>query len=308
MGTSQSSYDFNAIASRHGINLKDVAPATKEQRLDELRTTLLRKDVPYPIGPERARDYLKAAEEGIPFRVGTLCDEAIELGIYWNQQKYEEYTFEEHLSWACLIAEQQRTKHRYACREYLEGERIFEIGGNVIPDFYLLNARIYQQTQWQLATVNTIIPAELFFTCHSHRFFPVTTFMRPLEQDYLQEPDIGHDVAGHVSTFTIPVVAKLMRSHGLARDMIYEERDRRLKEVGSEAVRQQVQAEADELLFFAQRIYWFTVEFGLVLQGEEVGHSELASCHPQVRRCTASTPINPIASSSIPRTITTSFV
>ncbi len=63
MGTSQSSYDFNAIASRHGINLKDVAPATKEQqRLDELRTTLLRKDVPYPIGPERARDYLKAAE------------------------------------------------------------------------------------------------------------------------------------------------------------------------------------------------------------------------------------------------------
>ena len=94
--------------------------------------------------------------------------------------------------------------------------------------------------------------------------------MRPLEQDYLQEPDIGHDVAGHVSTFTIPVVAQLMRSHGLARDRIYDERDRRLNEVGSDELRRQIQADADELLFFAQRIYWFTVEFGLVLQGDEV--------------------------------------
>jgi phenylalanine-4-hydroxylase len=131
----------------------------------------------------------------------------------------------------------------------------------------LLNARIYQQTGWQLATVSTIIPAELFFTCHSKRFFPVTTFMRPLEQDYLQEPDIGHDVAGHVSTFTIPVVAHVMQHHGVARNLIYEERNERLEREIDPKVRQAIQMRADELLLYAERIYWYTVEFGLVLQG-----------------------------------------
>jgi phenylalanine-4-hydroxylase len=147
---------------------------------------------------------------------------------------------------------------------------MFAIGGTVIPDYYLLNARIYQQTQWQLATVNMIIPAELFFTCHSHRFFPVTTFMRPLEQDYLQEPDIGHDVAGHVSTFTIPVVAHVMRNHGIARNLIYEERERDLQRATSESERQRALRRADELLLYAERIYWFTVEFGLVMQSGQI--------------------------------------
>ena len=169
-----------------------------------------------------------------------------------------------------MIAEQQKTKHRYACQEYLDGESLFDIGGTVIPDFYLLNARIYQQTGWQLATVNKIIPAELFFTCHSQRFFPVTTFMRAIEQDYLQEPDIGHDVAGHVATFTIPVVANLMRSHGIARNLIYEERDRRSAEASTDDDRRAIQRKADELLLYAERIYWFTVEFGLVMQHGQV--------------------------------------
>ncbi len=173
---------------------------------------------------------------------------------------------EAHLSWACLVADQQRTKHRYACREYLSGEQTFEIGGAVIPDFWLLNTRIYQQTGWQLATVTEIIPAELFFTCHSRRFFPVTTFMRKLEQDYLEEPDIGHDVAGHVATFTIPAVANVMKNHGLARDLVYAERDQRLERTQAEPEKERIRAWADELLLYAGRIYWFTVEFGLVMQ------------------------------------------
>ncbi|MFM7562810.1 MAG: hypothetical protein ACKO81_07240, partial [Planctomycetota bacterium] len=113
-------------------------------------------------------------------------------------------------------------------------------------------------------------PAELFFTCHSRRFFPVTTFMRPLEQDYLQEPDIGHDVAGHVATFTIPAVAHVMRNHGLARDLIYAERDERIKLAKTPEQVQTIEHWADELLLYAGRIYWFTVEFGLVMQDGEV--------------------------------------
>ncbi len=258
------------IAKKHGVDFHLVDPPSLEVRVERLQQCLQRTDVPYPIQPERARSYLASAKQGLPFEVGTLSGESVDLGQYRNTQRYDEYTLEEHLSWACLIADQQRTKTRYACQEYLNGEAMFAIGGTVIPDFYLLNARIYQQTGWQLSTVNMIIPAELFFTCHSRRFFPVTTFMRALEQDYLQEPDIGHDVAGHVATFTIPVVANVMQNHGLARNMIYERRDELLAEATNDERRVALSKKADELLLYAERIYWFTVEFGLVMQAGEL--------------------------------------
>jgi phenylalanine-4-hydroxylase len=254
------------IAQRHGVSWGKIQPQSLEERIRDLSNTLQRTDVPYPVDPSLGRSYLESAKAGRPFEQGTLGGERVDLGEFRNQQHYDRYTAEEHLSWAVLVAEQQKTKHRYACREYLEGEHTFAIGGSVIPDYYLLNARIYQQTGWQLATVSTIIPAELFFTCHSKRFFPVTTFMRPLEQDYLQEPDIGHDVAGHVSTFTIPVVAHVMQHHGVARNLIYAERNERLERESDPLVHQFIQRRADELLLYAERIYWYTVEFGLVLQ------------------------------------------
>ncbi len=270
MSTNLDELQMSIIAARHGVDLTRVATPPFDLRMQELAFCLANQDVPYPISIEKAVAYLHAARDGIPFQVGSLSDDTVDLGTYRNAQVYDRYTREEHLSWACLIAEQQRTKHRYACQEYLDGESLFEIGGTVIPDFYLLNARIYQQTSWQLATVSMIIPAELFFTCHSQRFFPVTTFMRAIEQDYLQEPDIGHDVAGHVATFTIPVVAHVMRNHGIARNLIYEERDRRLEQASCDDARQAIQKKADELLLYAERIYWFTVEFGLVMQQGQV--------------------------------------
>lgn len=261
---------YAEIASRHGVDFASVQPRSDEERIAELETCVRNQHVPYPISHPSAERYLDQARRKIPFDVGSLSDETVDLGQYKNAQYYDRYTLEEHLSWACLIAEQQRTKHQFACQEYLNGEQTFEIGGTVIPDYYLLNARIYQQTQWQLATVNMIIPAELFFTCHARQFFPVTTFMRPLEQDYLQEPDIGHDVAGHVATFTIPVVAQLMRNHGIARNMIYAERDQRLSRTDDPEKQVAIQRKSDELLLYAERIYWFTVEFGLVLEKEHV--------------------------------------
>ena len=263
--------DYSTISQRHGVDLAKVRPLSKDDRLERLKQTLVRTDVPFPLSPEEQISYLAAARSGKPFGIGSLGNETVDLGDFANHQVYEDYTFEEHLSWACLVAEQQHTKRMFACQEYIDGEQLFEIDGVVIPDFYLLNARIYQQTRWQLATVNMIIPAELFFTCHSRRYFPVTTFMRPLECDYLEEPDIGHDVAGHVATFTIPAVANVMKKHGLARDMIYEERDRKIAAAkGNPAEIEMLTRAADQLLTFAGRIYWFTVEFGLVMQKNEV--------------------------------------
>lgn len=270
MTFSSSESRYREIAIRHGVDFDAVSPPSKADRLSQLEQHLNRTDVPYPIDSKYAETYFQRAKQGVPFDIGTLCEQTVNLGPYSNQQLYDRYSFEEHLSWACLIAEQHRTKHQFACREYLEGEELFQIGGYTIPDFYLLNARIYQQTAWQLATVSMIIPAELFFTCHSNRFFPVTTFMRALEQDYLQEPDIGHDVAGHVATFTIPTVAHVMRNHGIARNSIYDERDFQLAQTDDPEKQQTIRSLSDELLLYAERIYWFTVEFGLVMQQGQV--------------------------------------
>jgi len=258
-----------SIAAKHGVDINSVVPRSKPDRLQQLRAVLDRKDVPHPITRETARAYYQLAESGQPFAIGSLSPKTVDLSKFENRQVYESLTLEDHLSWACLVADQQATKHQYACREYLLGEEMFEISGNVIPDYYILNARIYQQTEWQLATVSEIIPAEVFFHCHSRKFFPVTTFMRPLETDYLEEPDIGHDVAGHVATFTIPQVAQVMNNHGLANNLIHHEKELRLKNATSEAEEQRINEEATELLLFAGRLYWFTVEFGLVMQQDK---------------------------------------
>ena len=254
------------IAASHGVDIKSVVPPSRPERLKLLQAILERTDVAFPIRRDKATEYYRAAEAGECFAIGTLSDQTVDLSDYDNQQDFESLSFEDHLSWACLVADQQATKHKYACREYLLGEEMFEIGGKTIPDYWILNARIYQQTGWQLATVSEIIPAEVFFHCHSRRFFPVTTFMRPLGTDYLEEPDVGHDVAGHVATFTIPQVAEVMNNHGLANDLIRRETEEKLKNATSPSEELQIQADATEKLLYAGRLYWFTVEFGLVLQ------------------------------------------
>ncbi len=258
------------FAKENGIELENVGPLSTEQFAAELERVVNNDDVPYPIEPAKREPYLTAFHTGVPFSIGEFSDETVDLKQFTNSQTYSQYSFEEHLSWACLVAQQQKTKHQFACREYLAGEALFEIGAAMIPNYYLLNARIFQQTGWQLATVSEIIPAELFFTCHSRRFFPVTTFMRPLGTDYLEEPDIGHDVAGHVATFTIPAVANVMQHHGKARDLIYDQRERALTGVDDPEEIAAIKAKADQLLTYAGRIYWFTVEFGLVMQDGEV--------------------------------------
>ena len=131
------------IASKHGVNFDDVQTLTRQQRRDKLADILARDDVPFPIQPERREKYLADFDNDVPFAVGALSDTTVDLGEYANSQNYEQYSTEEHLSWACLIADQQNTKREFACREYLEGEETFEIGDFVIPDYYLLLSLIH---------------------------------------------------------------------------------------------------------------------------------------------------------------------
>ena len=262
--------DYQRFADENDVDLANVGSMPRDELLELLTRIVNEVDVPFPIPIAKRQPYLNACSAGKFFQIGGFTDLTVDLKHYASSQEYDQYSFEEHLSWACLIAQQQKTKHEFACREYLRGEELFEIGSATIPNYWLLNARIYQQTGWQLATVKEIIPAELFFTCHSNRFFPVTTFMRPLGTDYLEEPDIGHDVAGHVATFTIPAVANVMVNHGRARDLIYSKRNQQLVGVSDPTEIESINQQADRLLAYAGRIYWFTVEFGLVMQDGEV--------------------------------------
>jgi len=262
--------DFQAIALEHGVNVDAVVPPDLPTRLQVLKRILARQDVPFPIAPDKAKACYQSASSGKLFGIGSLTDKTVDLATYVNHQEYDSLTFEDHLSWACLVADQQASKHKYACHEYLHGEEMFDIGGAIIPEYYALNARIYQQTGWQLATVSEIIPATVFFHCHSRKFFPVTTFMRPLGTDYLEEPDIGHDIAGHVATFTIPEVAQVMNNHGIANDVIHQEKKVALAKASSAEEAARIESEAEELLLYAGRLYWFTVEFGLVMQQEQL--------------------------------------
>ena len=262
--------DLKGIAEQYNVDLSKVRPLTFEERNQELASLLADDSVPFPIDPRKAKSYLAAAEEGAEFSVGALSDNVVDLGEYRYTQDYSVYDVEnEHLCWACLVRWQKQTKLKFACQEYIEGEKKFEISEDYLPDYYILNARIYQQTGWQLATVKEIIPADLFFTCHSNQFFPVTSFMRSLDEiSYLEKPDMGHDVAGHVATFTIPEVRLVMKNHGDARNLIFDERDAKLADVDDQDSIQKINAWAENLLSIAGRIYWYTIEFGLVLDSD----------------------------------------
>ena len=262
--------DLKSIAEQYNVDLSKVRPLTVEERNQELESLLADDSVPFPIDPEKAKSYLAAAKEGVEFSVGALSDNIVDLGEYEYTQDYSVYNVEnEHLCWACLVRWQKQTKLKFACHEYIEGEKKFEISEDYLPDYYILNARIYQQTGWQLATVKEIIPADLFFTCHSNQFFPVTSFMRSLDEiSYLEKPDMGHDVAGHVATFTIPEVRLVMKNHGDARNLIFDERDAKLADVDEQDEIQKINAWAENLLSIAGRIYWYTIEFGLVLDSD----------------------------------------
>ena len=115
----QSKPDYQAIAKENDVNLDEVKPLSAEARIAILESILALEDVPYPIPVSKRQPYLDAAKSGELFSIGNFSDETVDLVEYKNQQDYSQYSYEEHLSWACLVSQQQKTKHEFACREYL---------------------------------------------------------------------------------------------------------------------------------------------------------------------------------------------
>jgi phenylalanine-4-hydroxylase len=161
---------------------------------------------------------------------------------YTCEQTWDRYTPEQHALYARLYARQLGLVQGRACDEYLRALQHLDMGAR-IPRFEYVSERLTRATGWQIVAVPGLIPEDAFFRLLARRRFPVTVWLRtPQEFDYIVEPDLFHDLFGHVPLLFDPVFADYMQAYG---------------EGGLKAQRRN----ALELL---ARLYWYTVEFGLI--------------------------------------------
>ena len=162
-------------------------------------------------------------------------------------QGWEKYTPQEHAVWKTLFERQSKLLPGRACDEFVRGMKDLPIGPGQIPDFEQLSEILMKRTGWQVVAVPGLVPDDVFFEHLAHRRFPAGHFIRkPHELDYLEEPDVFHDVFGHVPMLMNPVIADYIQAYG--------EGGLRAKRLG--------------VLEKLARVYWYTVEFGLVKQSD----------------------------------------
>jgi phenylalanine-4-hydroxylase len=158
-------------------------------------------------------------------------------------QGFESYSKAEHDVWIALYDRQARILPGRACDAFLQGLHALDLHGEGIPDFERLNRRLCALTSWRIVAVPGLVPDDVFFDHLANRRFPAANFIRRADQlDYLQEPDIFHDVFGHVPLLTDPVFADYMQAYGQG--------GLRALKLGR--------------LHNLARLYWYTVEFGLL--------------------------------------------
>jgi phenylalanine-4-hydroxylase len=165
------------------------------------------------------------------------------------EQPWASYTAVEHDTWARLFRRQRELLPGRACREFLDNLAAMGMDDGGIPKFEVLNQHLKRTTGWRLVGVEGLLPELTFFEHLAAREFPVTWWIRKPEQfDYLSEPDLFHDLFGHVPLLMNPVFADYMQAYG---------------EGGKRAARF-----GGEPLANLTRLYWYTVEFGLIRTDE----------------------------------------
>jgi phenylalanine-4-hydroxylase len=165
------------------------------------------------------------------------------------EQPWASYSRTDHEVWDILFARQRALLPAYACQEFLDGIERFGLGDGGIPRFEDLNRVLATATGWQLVAVEGLLPDEVFFDHLANRRFPVSWWIRKPDQlDYLAEPDLFHDLFGHVPLLLNPVFADYMQAYGRG---------------GMKA-----HAIGPEALMNLTRLYWYTVEFGLIRGAE----------------------------------------
>ena len=159
-----------------------------------------------------------------------------------DENGFIHYDEAEHGVWNTLISRQMKLIEGRACQQYLDGIEQLGLPRERIPQLDDINRVLEQATGWQVARVPALIPFQTFFELLASKQFPVATFIRtPEELDYLQEPDIFHEIFGHCPLLTNPWFAEFTHTYG---------------KLG-------LKASKEERVYLA-RLYWLTIEFGLV--------------------------------------------
>ncbi|MDT8759045.1 phenylalanine 4-monooxygenase [Sphingomonas psychrotolerans] len=162
-------------------------------------------------------------------------------------QNWQAYTAEEHATWDILFERQAKLLPGRASAAYLKGLDALRLSESGIPNFEELSERLMKLTGWQVVAVPGLVPDDVFFDHMANRRFVAGNFIRrPDQLDYLQEPDVFHDVFGHVPMLADPVFADYLEAYG--RGGVRAMELGALKQLG--------------------RLYWYTVEFGLVREAE----------------------------------------
>lgn len=187
-----------------------------------------------------------------------FVEEARNRGELYIEQAYELYTPENHESWRKLYQRIQPRWERYANDHFLRGIEALHLSPDRVPRLSEINRRLEPLTGFQAKPVSGYVPGFLFFDCLRRREFPTTITIRPGDRmDYLPEPDIFHDVAGHVPMHTEKAFADVLVRFGdcahTAAEMSIGVRDPRERARRLSSVIQAM-----------SRFFWFTVEFGLM--------------------------------------------
>jgi phenylalanine-4-hydroxylase len=164
---------------------------------------------------------------------------------YLTQQDYETYTVDQHAIWAELIERRWPQVEKFGCEEYLAGYAAIGLDSHKLPELATITGRLIPLTGWSTTPVSGFLPGPAFFEMLAARHFPSTIWLRQRGSlEYTPEPDIFHDVFGHVPMHAQPIFADFLQHYG------------------------EICARTDDASVLERlgRVFWYTVEFGLIRQ------------------------------------------
>ncbi|MEO8945623.1 MAG: phenylalanine 4-monooxygenase [Gemmatimonadaceae bacterium] len=208
--------------------------------------------------PTKSAHDIKENIQGLTTTRAPFTDAAREAGQLFIEQPYELYTAENHDAWRQLFARMSDRWQRYANPRFLQGVDTLCLDPNAVPRLDDVNRFMSPRTGFRARGVCGYVPAYVFFDSLRRREFPTTITIRDAAQlDYLPEPDIFHDIAGHVPMHTDPAFADALVRFGEAAQTAVEI-VRTIKN-SDEQVRR-----TTSIMKAMARFFWFTVEFGLM--------------------------------------------
>lgn len=168
------------------------------------------------------------------------------------KQQFELYTQQDKEVWKLLFTRQLNNLQDKASYDYLQALKLMYpvLQAEELPNFELINAWFSSRTGWQIACVPGLIDVDEFFKLLADKKFPSSTWLRSLDKlDYLEEPDLFHDIFGHIPLLANPIYSDFMHAFGI---------------LGCQFLDKPI------ILSELQRLYWFTIEFGLIQEGKQL--------------------------------------